>query len=432
LLPALLQLLAAVVLIAVGAGWDQVGWVAYRAPWLPVAAIASVLLAILIVALRRRYWLALLLPALLAIWLNTGWWASHAWQRQQVLRADPALAQSIGRHFIVGYTDAAELDLLIERGLIGGVFLTKRNLVGLDAAGITRLTTHWQTLSQQHGYGPLLIATDQEGGIVARLSPPLPKQPPLGRLLAAGGDTALIANTYGKEQGSGLQALGINLNFAPVVDLDHGVDNPDDRYSRISSRALASDPATVVRAADAYCAALASYRVRCTLKHFPGLGRVFEDTHADSATITTPLAELQRSDLLPFQTLMQRPDIAVMLTHARLAALDATYPVSSSTAVVQQLLRQQWHFNGLLVTDDLSMAAAREQAGGLPLAVRRSLNAGVDVQLVSWDPALYYPLLAALIEDARSGRLDTAALQQSTQRLTRMAGGRPVVLPAAR
>ncbi|WP_432723654.1 hypothetical protein R0381_000872 [Jeongeupia wiesaeckerbachi] len=413
----LLQAGLAAMLLAL-AGCRDASWiVAWRESGLALVCASGVLLALRVWQRRSPLWPLTLALCVAASVLSGSWLMRHAWQKQQLFDAPPALAQALGRHFIIGYTDESELRELIRRGLIGGVFVTRRNLQGHDAESLQRMIAGWQTLSRQHGFARLLIATDHEGGIVARMSPPLPSQPALGTLLSGSDAPARIAMDYGRQQGEGLARLGITLNLAPVVDLDHGVRNPDDRYSKISSRALASSPALVGTAAAAYCAGLAQRHVQCTFKHFPGLGPVYEDTHADGARITTPLATLLQHDLQPFRQLMRNGHSVTMLAHARLAAVDDSYPASSSPAVVQTLIRQQWGYNGVLMTDDLSMGAARDQAGGLDAAVRRALNAGVDILLVSWDPALYYPLMTALLADHGAGRLDPVALARSDARL---------------
>ena len=120
---------------------------------------------------------------------------------------------------------------------------------------------------------------------------------------------------YAADVGRSLSELGVNLNFAPVVDLDHGVSNPNDRYTRIGTRAISSDPKIVADVAGEYCRGLALHGVHCTIKHFPGLGRVFEDTHLDHATLATPADELARSDWLPFRDLMQQKSMFTMLAH---------------------------------------------------------------------------------------------------------------------
>jgi beta-N-acetylhexosaminidase len=121
---------------------------------------------------------------------------------------------------------------------------------------------------------------------------------------------------------------------------------------------------------------------------------------------------------VPFRALMKAPGAFTMLGHARLTALDAERPASFSKAVVSGLIRGQWAYDGILVTDDFSMAAAYETPGRPPAASIAALNAGVDLILVSYDPEQYFPMLHALIAAETDGKLKKAALQQSDLRLS--------------
>ena len=206
-----------------------------------------------------------------------------------------------------------------------------------------------------------------------------------------------------------------------MVDLNHGVVNPDDRLSRISSRAISADPAIVTEVAEIYCQTLRLIGVHCTLKHFPGLGRVYEDTHKVTAELASSAAELEASDWLPFRQLMTDGATFTMLSHARLNAVDRDRPASFSDAVVNGLLRQTWKHEGVLLTDDFSMGAvtlSREGAAGGAIA---ALNAGVDLILVSYDPDQYFPIMYALLAADRDGRLRGEMLERSDKRLRRAA-----------
>src|SRR5262249_50281697 len=153
--------------------------------------------------------------------------------------------ERLGRHLIVGYRSEAGLRELLERKAIAGIFITAHNVSGKDAAAIRREIEAFQAVRKQQGIPPLLVATDQEGGGVSRLSPPLPRPVTLGEIVRSHGDEAArrdAVRAYADEVGRSLAELGINLNFAPVVDLDHGVSNPNDRYTRIGMRAISSDP----------------------------------------------------------------------------------------------------------------------------------------------------------------------------------------------
>jgi beta-N-acetylhexosaminidase len=347
------------------------------------------------------------------------------WMRHQVLNAEPRHLEMLGRHVIVGYHDLAELRALIERRAIAGVFLGGRNVRGNTIEEIRALVAALQDTRRWQDLPPLWIATDQEGGPVSRLSPPLARSASLAELVAAHPDKSeriaavqALAARHGRE----LADLGVNVNFAPVVDLNHRVVNPDDRLSRIHERAISTDAAMVTEVARHYCAGLHQAGVRCTLKHFPGLGRVFEDTHRQSADLGTSASELAATDWVPFRALMQDANTFMMLGHVRLTALDRERPVSSSQPVVAGLLRGDWRHDGILVTDDFCMAAAYGSSGGMAAASVGALNAGVDLILVSYDSDQFYPVMYALLRAHAEGRLRQDALASSERRLARSAG----------
>jgi beta-N-acetylhexosaminidase len=348
------------------------------------------------------------------------------YKRHAVLSADAAQLQRLGAHILVGYRSDAMLQALMERRALAGVFISARNVEGMTVADVRDRIAALQATRRQQGLPPLWIATDQEGGPVSRLSPPLMRQSTLAEIVALHRDPSerlLAIRQYAGRQGRELASLGVNLNFSPVVDLNHGVQNPDDRLTRIATRAISSDPKVVTQVADLYCATLKMTGVHCTLKHFPGLGRVYDDTHKVTAELDAPSAELERSDWLPFRQLMADDSTFTMLSHARLSALDPDRPTSFSQAVVKGLLRETWKHDGILVTDDFSMGAvtlSREGAAGGAIA---ALNAGVDLILVSYDPDQYFYVMHALLAADRDGKLRADMLERSGKRLTRAAQG---------
>jgi beta-N-acetylhexosaminidase len=370
----------------------------------------------------RALWSASLALAMLCL-VSVPWWeAQFWWKRYEVLRADPALLERLGRHIVVGYRDLDELNALIERRAIAGVFLTTRNVRGRDAAAIRQEIADMQAARRRQGLPELLVTTDQEGGVVSRLSPPLARMPPLSEIVArhpASAERRAAVRDYAAAQARDLGNLGVNVNLAPVVDLDHGVVNPGDRLTRISTRAISADPQIVADVAEDYCAQLSHHGVRCTLKHFPGLGRVVADTHLQSADLALAPDELAGTDWLPFRALMSRHDVIVMLGHARLTAVDAARPVSFSQPVVHGMLRTDWGYDGLLMTDDFSMGAVTRSPDGIGGGSVEALNAGVDLILVSYDPDQFYLVMYALIGAERAGVLHTDALGQSDQRLAK-------------
>ncbi len=363
--------------------------------------------------------------ALAALLITASYEAHFRWVRHDVLRADPAQLARFGRHILVGYRDMAEITALVERGAVAGIFLSPRNLRGRSQAEIRAEIDALQEIRRRKNLPPLLVAADQEGGLVSRLSPPLRRMPPLSEVIAGAADAEarrIAVRQYATAKAADLAQLGVNVNFAPVVDMNHKLINPDDRHTRIHQRAISTDPAVITEVAETYCATLQANGVRCTLKHFPGLGRVFEDTHKDSADLTADTSELAASDWVPFRRLMKAGEPFVMLGHVRLTALDPRRPVSFSRPVVDGLLRSKWGYPGVLITDDFSMGAVQRAHGGIGAAGIDALNAGVDLILISYDCDQFYFVMRALLQAEPEGRIAKDVLARSAARLARTSG----------
>ena len=371
---------------------------------------------------RRRHimrWVVLMLcGAGLAFTLTTE--AKYHLAKHRVLTGDAAQLERLGQHLVVGYRDFDAVKTLVEKRAIGGIFISHRNLEGQSIQLLRDQIATLQAIRRGQGLPPLWVATDQEGGVVSRLSPPLTHLPPLAEVIDQAPTAAKRqqrVQAYGDTHGQELAALGINLNFAPVVDLNKGVVNPEDKFSVIYRRAISSDKTVVAAVAKDYCAALLSHGVHCTLKHFPGLGRLDADTHLTSAHLDTSITELAQDDWLPFQQVMQIEGVVTMLGHPILTAVDNQHPASFSAAVVQDILRQQWQYDGVLITDDFCMGAVFNSRDGATGGTIKALNAGVDLILISYDADLYYPVMAALMKAEQGDRLSPDRLMASRDRL---------------
>lgn len=329
-------------------------------------------------------------------------------KREFVLASDPARVRALGRHFIVGYRDFAEIRELVARGAVGGVFITTRNIQGKSAEELRREIAELQALQAIQGLPPLYIATDQEGGAVSRLSPLVPPQPSLAAWLKTGS-----AHDYAAKQARALAELGVNLNFSPVVDLKHP-ELGDFGPSLLAQRAIAADPAVVSAAAGEYCRSLEENGVRCTLKHFPGLGRVEVDTHWTEGQVSGSRSELEKSEWRPFREVTRDTPAFLMVGHARVTELDPDHPASISRALIQGLIRETWGHEGIVVTDDLAMGPIYGRSGGVGAAAVQAINAGVDLLLVSYDGELYYEAMNELL---RNPGLDPEMLRRSAGRL---------------
>ena len=373
--------------------------------------------------LRALDGFALLLAAVALISTATLELRFHLFEHE-MLTAQPDPLEKVGRHLIVGYNDLDEVHGLIRRRAVAGVFISAGNVRGLSAAEVKGQIEAMQAIRRDQHLPPLWIATDQEGGDISRLSPPLARPPRISEILAQHPDRAeglAAVRASAREQGRALADIGINLNFAPVVDVDHGLVNPEDWFTHVHQRAISSDPETVAAAAAAYCDGLREAGVRCTLKHFPGLGRVAADTHRGGATLDLAPGELERTDWVPFRAVMARPNAFTMLGHVTLTTIDREHPVSFSPSVVATLLRGDWHYDGILVTDDFGMGAVYRSRDGIADAAVAAINAGVDLVLVSYDTDQFYAVIHGLLAAERDGRLQPEALRQSDERLRRAA-----------
>ncbi len=350
-----------------------------------------------------------------------GWTAGKALYfnrvKWEVLNADKEALSGLGRHFVVGWTDDEEIRRLAAMGAIGGVYITSRNIRGKSFAEIKSEIRALQEIRKSNGLPPLFIAADQEGGLVSRLSPPLTRLPPLS-FYSDRGNVASIAARYGSAQAEGLARLGVNLNFSPVVDLKIGnAAHAANRFTRIDQRAISHDRDIVTAAALAYSQALEAHGVFPTLKHFPGLGRVAEDTHLQPGRLEASPDFLKANDWLPFMEITRKTGAFIMVGHVILGRIDPENPASSSSAVIQGVIRNGWGHEGVLITDDLTMGAVVRSKSGVEGAAVKSLNAGVDLLLISKDCDRYYSVMLAALEAREAEKLDPSILAKSDARI---------------
>ena len=221
---------------------------------------------------------------------------------------------------------------------------------------------------------PVLI--DQEGGRVARLKPPAWRAaPPAARFGALAlqdlGRACEAARLNARLLALELRTLGIDVNCLPLLDL-----RLLEGHASIGDRAFGDDPELVAALGRAVCEGLLAAGVLPVIKHLPGQGRATVDSHAALPRVATPRAELEASDFLPFKRLSDAP--WGMTGHVVYEAIDPERPATTSPVVIAEVIRGQIGFEGLLLSDDLSMAAL---SGGLEARARAALDAGCDVAL---------------------------------------------------
>jgi beta-N-acetylhexosaminidase len=387
-----------------------------------VVAIGAAVAAALV---WRGYWSSAVKRILVLLWclVPLSMLAAHLrfeLRKHDVLHTDAATAHKLGRHFMVGYSSFDEVAVLAEKGLIAGVYVTRHNLRGRGAETLKSEIAALQARRRAANLPPLIVAADQEGGIVSHLAPVLTELPGLSTLADLPADLRdRIAEEYGRTHGRELAALGVNLNFAPVLDL-----RPEKKITRfdfntlIGRRAISGDPAKVADVALPYIRGLETYGVGATVKHFPGLGRVRGDTHHFSADLETSLDELEGSDWLPFRQALAGSRAMLMVGHVRLTAVDPERAASHSKNVIDGIIRGKWNHQGIVITDDLVMGAIYQH--DVCTAAVEALNAGVDLLLVAFDGKQFYRIFACASAADGQARLDPAMLEASEARLNRL------------
>lgn len=255
---------------------------------------------------------------------------------------------------------------------VSGVILFTRNFVHRQQ--LQELVTQ---LRSARGDG-LLICIDQEGGPVCRIRGeefvPLPALAHLGDLYDRDPAAAVsLTEQHAWLMASEMRALGIDLSFAPVVDLRLG-------NRVIGERALHADPEIVGDLAQAYIRGMHLAGMAATAKHFPGHGSVLEDTHIEDAVDSRSLAELRSADLRPFAASIEAGVEAVMMAHVRYPEVDL-HPAGYSKIWIKDVLRDEMRFKGIIFSDDIAMAAAAP-AGAIGARIHAHLDAGCDLVLV--------------------------------------------------
>ena len=259
---------------------------------------------------------------------------------------------------------------------------------------------------------PLLIGTDQEGGLVNRLYT-FHGYLPSAAEMAATGNPNYIFN-QGAMAAKWMLQLGINADLAPVVDV-HTVDPPV-----LQTRMFGSTPESVATYAGAFLNGLQQNSVIGCLKHFPGLGAISSDPHAGLPTVNRSLAQLENIDLAPYKLMLQKDHPAmVMSTDVSMPAIDPNLPAELSPRAINGLLRQQLGYNGVVITDGLYMGGI-SQRWSLPQAAVLAIIAGNDLIEGPYTVSQVAQVITALKQALSDGQLTIERINQSVQRILLM------------
>jgi beta-N-acetylhexosaminidase len=321
-----------------------------------------------------------------------------------------ALRREIGQLLVAGFDGhqiPIELRSLARDFGLGGVILFARNVADPEQVGelcyeAARLTPDL----------PAWTSVDQEGGRVARLKAPFTEWPPMATL-GRSGDTALAAR-FARAMASELRAVGITLDYAPVLDVHTNAKNPI-----IGDRALAEKADEVATLGAAIVGAIQSEGVAACGKHFPGHGDTSTDSHLTLPLVEHPPERLNEVEFQPFRAAIESGVATIMTAHVLVPALDEQRPATLSKRIVTGILRQQLAFGGVILSDDLEMKALANDYT-VPDAAVLAIEAGCDgVLICSGDTQAQAAALEALVYAVEQDRLPLSRIEDAIRRQRR-------------
>jgi beta-N-acetylhexosaminidase len=317
------------------------------------------------------------------------------------------LEEKVGQMMMVGFSGTTIFDVrdLIENHGVGGVILFDRN--ARHPFHIAELTAELQSVSRV----PLFVATDQEGGRVQRLREGFTPFPPFSQLGLS--DSEDLAYQYGRVLARELFAVGVNMNMAPVLDVNTNPDNPV-----IGDRALCSDFRRVARLGSQFVRGLQDNGVMAVGKPFPGHGDTVEDSHVALPMVTTDADRMRNAELVPFRKAIAAGVGGIMMAHVLYKNLDKENPASLSPLIINGLLREELGFSSLVLSDDFEMSALDQKELGF-LAVK-AIQSGTNILLVCHSREKQLQVIEAVLQAVRMGKLKEDCIERSADLILKM------------
>ena len=290
---------------------------------------------------------------------------------------------------------------------IGNIILFDRNMESQQQ--VSQLTNKLRSQITTQSHIAPFIALDQEGGQVLRMRQDFPAVPSETQIGKSGQPEE--AKKWASITGKTLQQMGINVNFAPVVDLGSKAE-----------RSYSMDPDVVTNFAVQACQGYADAGIWCALKHFPGIGKVKTDPHVDGDQVQVSREELEQQDLKPFRDILQQVSqdaVFVMVSNVNFPALDAQYPACVSNKIMTDLLRHTYQYQGLIVSDDMEMGAMAKHYAFSDMGVM-AIKAGADMVLVCHDYGHERETYEGLLNAYRNDDAFRQLVDERVQRIIRI------------
>jgi beta-N-acetylhexosaminidase len=325
------------------------------------------------------------------------------------------LPRDIGRHIgqlvIAGFdgpTIPPEFREIAHEFDLAGVILFSRNVEAADQ--VAELSREVQALAREL---PLWVSVDQEGGRVARLRKPFTEWPPMRALGTAGHDT--LTNRFAAALAAELRAVGISLDFAPVLDV-----NTNERNPVIGDRALSDRADVVAHLGRLIIEVLQGNGIAACGKHFPGHGDTSTDSHLELPLVEHPPDRLRAVELVPFRAAIEADVAAIMTAHVLVPSIDEKMPATLSRDIVTGILKEELGYGGLVLSDDLEMKAIADHFR-IEAAAVQAVQAGCDaVLLCGANHGLQMSVLEALLHAAERGELPVKRIEDAMTRHRRV------------
>lgn len=322
------------------------------------------------------------------------------------------LEEKIGQLFIFGFNGTQineDIINLIEKNHIGGFILFKDNIE--SARQTMELLNQLKSLNKNNPL-PLFLSLDEEGGRVSRLPKEFPKMPAARKI--GNINKKELSFQFGKILGHSIGALGFNMDFAPVLDINSNPKNPV-----IGDRAFGSQVDQVVNNAIETMKGLDSENIIPVVKHFPGHGDTSTDSHIDIPLVNKSLDELESLELIPFTRAIEEGVDIIMVGHILFPQIDREYPASMSKPIIGGILRTKLNFNGVVITDDLNMGAIMKNYS-IYEAVREYFKAGGDIALICHGGEEEFKVFQYIKEEVEKGNLKKKEIDEKVYRIIRL------------
>jgi beta-N-acetylhexosaminidase len=354
-------------------------------------------------------------------WKNPNYDGSElSGQRDPNVHVDPiqtqikemTLEEKIGQLVMVGidgYENDSNSQQFIKKYHVGGFVLLKQNV-----KNTSQMLALINSLKETNAVNkiPLFLSIDEEGGRISRIPEEFTKIPSSQRIGEI--NNSNLSFQVGSVIGEELRAFGLNMNFAPVLDINS---NPKNRV--IGDRAFGNDPNLVQKLGIQTMKGLQSQNIISVVKHFPGHGDTSVDSHVGLPMVNHDMNRLKSLELLPFYSAIENNVDAIMIAHILLPKIDSESPASFSQTVITNILRKDMNFHGVIITDDMTMGAIVKNYDIGEAAVK-SVKAGSDIILVCHDYVKEEAVIKSLQKAAQNGSISMDRIDQSVYRILKL------------